>query len=162
MTARKEHGVATGQCLCGAVIIEIDIPAFWAWHDHTRETQVAHGAANATYVGCWRRKVRVTQGEDAITEYAPPDSTISRSFCKFCGTPVLYTRKRSAKMINVPRALFRGRTGREPRYHVGFEHAPEWAYAQEALKPLKGYPGVLVVRSLRSRTAPANPFDDDT
>ncbi|HEY1243977.1 MAG TPA: hypothetical protein VGF29_04005 [Hyphomicrobiaceae bacterium] len=43
-------GIATGQCLCGKVRVEISIPAFWAWHDHSRASRRAHGAAYATYV----------------------------------------------------------------------------------------------------------------
>jgi hypothetical protein len=30
-------------------------------------------------------------------------------------------------MVNVPRALFEGRTGREPRYHIAIEESPDWA-----------------------------------
>jgi len=41
-----------GRCLCGAVELEIDFPAFWAWHDHSAASRRAHGAAYATYVGC--------------------------------------------------------------------------------------------------------------
>ena len=26
---------AAGQCLCGKVAFEIDVPARWAWHDHS-------------------------------------------------------------------------------------------------------------------------------
>ena len=37
----------------------------------------------------------------------------TRSFCSRCGTPLLYERKRSPHMVNIPRALFAGRTGRE-------------------------------------------------
>jgi hypothetical protein len=43
-------GIATGQCLCGKVQVEISIPAFWAWHDHSRASRRAHGAAYAMYV----------------------------------------------------------------------------------------------------------------
>ena len=34
--AAKPVGVAIGQCLCGKVAFEIDTPARWAWHDHSR------------------------------------------------------------------------------------------------------------------------------
>lgn len=156
---RQDKEVATGQCLCGQVVLEIDMPAFWAWHDHSRETQIAHGSACATYIGCWRRKVRIVKGVDAIAEYAGPNAKTTRSFCKMCGTPLMYARSHSPKMVNLPRALFPGRTGREPRYHVGFAQSPEWAYKQEALKPLKGYPGVLVARSIRAKAVEKNPFD---
>jgi hypothetical protein len=46
-------------------------------------------------------------------------------------------------MVNIPRALFDGRTGREPLYHVAIGDSPEWAYRYEKLRPLKGYPGVM-------------------
>src|SRR6516165_1981662 len=39
----------SGRCLCGAVELEIDFPAFWAWHDHSAASCRAHGAAYATY-----------------------------------------------------------------------------------------------------------------
>src|SRR5215831_17904956 len=45
----------SGRCLCGAVELEIDFPAFWAWHDHSAASRRAHGAAYATYIGCWRK-----------------------------------------------------------------------------------------------------------
>ena len=46
-------------------------------------------------------------------------------------------------MVNLPRALFDGRTGREPRYHIALGDSPEWAYRGETLRPLKGYPGIM-------------------
>ena len=52
-----------GRCLCGAVELEIDFPAFWAWHDHSAASRRAHGAAYATYIGCWRKHARVAQGQ---------------------------------------------------------------------------------------------------
>ena len=55
-------------------------------------------------------------------------------------------------MINIPRALFAGRTGREPRYHVGIDAVPDWAYDGGKLVPLKGYPGVVWQRPTRRRS----------
>jgi hypothetical protein len=40
---------------------------------------------------------------------------------------LLYERKRSPHMVNIPRVLFTGRTGREPRYHVAIEQLQDWA-----------------------------------
>ena len=42
-------GIATGQCLCGKEQVEFTMPAFWAWHDHSRASRREHGAAYATY-----------------------------------------------------------------------------------------------------------------
>ena len=52
-------------------------------------------------------------------------------------------------MINIPRALFHSRTGRQPIYHIAIDEMQDWAYAGEPLVPLKGYPGVFWKRSKR-------------
>src|SRR3954464_14735270 len=95
---RKAVAVAkpvTGRCLCGAVDFEIDFPARWAWHDHTRASRQAHGAAYATYVGSWRKRFRITKGESSITRFEDKASRSTRSFCAQCGTPLFYERARS-------------------------------------------------------------------
>jgi hypothetical protein len=143
-----------GRCLCGAVELEIGYPAFWAWHDHSSASRRAHGAAYATYVGCWRKYVRVTKGEKSIARYEDETTHSARSFCACCGTPLIYERKRSPHMINLPRALFDSRTGREPRYHLGIEAMADWTYKGEALVPLKGYPGVVWERPKTKKRIP--------
>jgi hypothetical protein len=148
---KGSQNTAAGTCACGAVRLEIDIPAFWAWHDHSRATQRAQGCAYATYIGVWRSRLRIVKGARSITRFEEPVSRVARSFCRTCGTPLLYERDGRLKMINIPRALFDTRTGREPRYHRALEEAPDWEYHGEPLKPLKGYPGVLVEQARRKK-----------
>ena len=140
-----------GRCSCGAVEIEIDVPAFWAWHDHSKATQRAQGCAYATYIGCWRSKVRIARGTKSVQHYEDKATRAVRSFCGKCGTPLLFARAHAPRMVNVPRALFETRTGREPRYHLYKAESPEWAYREEPLGPLKNYPGVLVERPRRKK-----------
>jgi hypothetical protein len=140
---RAAPEVAEGRCACGAVAIEIDAPAFWAWHDHSPATRLAQGCAYATYTGCWKRRVRITRGAEHVTRHEDAAAGTARSFCARCGTPLMFERAHAAKMVNLPRALFPGRTGREPRYHLGLDQAAEWEYRGEPLAPLKGYPGVM-------------------
>jgi hypothetical protein len=83
------------------------------------------------------------KGRRSITRYEDAETESTRSFCSRCGTPLLYERRRSPHMIDIPRALFSGRTGREPRYHVSIEQLQDWAYTGKRLVPLKGYPGVV-------------------
>ena len=111
----KAAGIASGRCLCGSVTFEIDAPARWAWHDHSAASRRAHGAAYATYVGSWRKRFRVTAGEAQISHFEDAATKTRRSFCKRCGTPLIYERPRSPHMVNIPRALFCDRTGRQPR-----------------------------------------------
>ena len=132
-----------GQCLCGNVELEIGVPARWAWHDHSAASRRAHGAAYATYVGAWRSRFRVAKGEKHIKRYEDAMTRTARSFCSRCGTPLMYERAHSPQMVNVPRALFKERTGREPLYHIKIEELQEWTYTGEKLVPLKGFPGVV-------------------
>jgi hypothetical protein len=148
----RRDAVATGHCLCGKVEVEIGVPARWAWHDHSHASRRAHGAAYATYVGSWRSRFRISKGARGVTRFRDEAGDV-RGFCGRCGTPVCYERKRSPQMVNVPRALFEGRTGREPLYHVATGESPEWAYRGEKLKPLKGYPGVLWTGPRRRKRA---------
>jgi hypothetical protein len=142
---------ATAQCVCGAVRLEIDVPAVWAWHDHSAASRQAHGCAYVTYVGTWRSRFRLLQGAECIGRFEDAEAGTTRSFCTRCGTPLLYERRHSPKMLNIPRALFAGRTGREPRYHLAIGQTPDWAYWGEPLAPLKGYPGVMWERPRRKK-----------
>ena len=151
--ATTAAGIASGQCLCGGVTFEIDTPARWAWHDHSAASRRAHGAAYATYVGSWRKRFRIVKGEATIARYEDTAARTVRSFCTRCGTPLAYERARSPHMINIPRALFTGRTGRQALYHVGIEELQEWAYTGEPLVPLKGFPGVVWQRAKRKKRA---------
>jgi hypothetical protein len=144
-------GVSSGQCLCGKVVLEIDVPARWAFHDHSAASRRAHGAAYATYVGSWRKRFRIVKGKTAISRYEDKATGLARSFCTQCGTPLFYERARSPHMVNVPRALFAGRTGRQPLYHLAIEELQEWAYTGEPLVPLKGFPGVVWQRSKKKK-----------
>ena len=150
---------SAGECVCGAVRLEIDVPAFWAWHDHSRASRHAQGCAYVTYVGSWRARFRVLRGAESITRFEDPCAGTARGFCAKCGTPLFYETARSPHMVNIPRALFPERTGREPRYHLSLGERAEWAYLGEPLAPLKGYPGVMWERSRgRKRREPEGMF----
>jgi hypothetical protein len=155
---RTDWPKSPGACVCGAVRFEIDVPAVWAWHDHSPASRHAQGCAYATYVGSWKSRFRLLEGEDQVSRYEEPESHTVRSFCVRCGTPLFYERPRAPKMINIPRALFAERTGREPRYHTSMTEAADWTYMGEALMPLKGYPGVLIERPRKKKPRPEGMF----
>ena len=149
---------AAGQCVCGAVRLEIDVPARWAWHDHSAASRHAQGCAYVTYVGSWRSRFRVLEGAECIGRFEDAAAGTARSFCAKCGVPVFYERARSPQMVNIPRALFSERTGREPRYHMALHEAADWTYMGEALGPLKGYPGVMFERPRRKKRREPDPM----
>jgi len=136
------------------VEVEIKYPAFWAWHDHSQASRVAHGAAYATYVGCWRKNVSIIKGKRSLIRFEDDKTHSARTFCGKCGTPVIYERRQTARMIDIPRALFDMRTGREPRYHRHIDELRDWAYRGQKLVPLKGYPGVVWERPKARKRRP--------
>jgi hypothetical protein len=156
--AKRDRVTAEGACACGAVRLEIVVPAVWAWHDHSEASRRAQGTAYATYVGSWKSKFRVLEGEAHITRYRDPELGTVRGFCARCGTPLTYERPRSPQIVNIPRGVFTGRTGRETRYHMFLGEAADWTYLGEPLAPLKGYPGVMWERPKRKKKRPEGMF----
>ncbi len=148
---------ARGRCACGAVGFEIDAPAFWAWHDHSRATRRALGPAYTTWVGTWKARFRVTQGEDAVARWEDEEGEAVRSFCTRCGTPLFMERRREPRFVNIPRGLFTTRTGREPRYHLHLDQQAEWIWTGGNLSPLKGHPGVMQERPRRKPRSDVTP-----
>ena len=76
-----------------------------------------------------------------ITRFEDKAAKTARSFCSRCGTPLLYERARSPHMVNIPRALFLSRTGRQPLYHIGIEEMQEWTYSRRAAGSAQGLSG---------------------
>lgn len=142
-------------CACGTVRFEIDVPAVWAWHDHSAATRRASGPAYMTWVGTWKKRFRWLEGEEAVTCWEDEQAAATRGFCGRCGTPVFLQRRRSPNFINLPRALFATRTGREPRYHMYLDQQADWTWTGGPLSPLKGYPGVMHERPRKTKAAPA-------
>jgi hypothetical protein len=151
-TSGKASAVQSeARCACGAVRLEIDVPARWAWHDHSGATRRAQGCAYTTYVGSYRSRFRVLDGAEAISRFEDAEAGTTRSFCARCGTPLFYERARSPTMVNIPRAIFVERTGREPRYHMHLHEAADWTWRGEVLAPLKNYPGVMWERPRKKK-----------
>ena len=155
---RRSAVQAQARCVCGAVRLEIDVPAVWAWHDHSQASRQAQGGAYATYVGSWKSRFRILEGEAMIVRYEDQTRRTTRSFCARCGTPLTYERARSPRIVNIPRGIFESRTGREPRYHMNLAEQADWTWAGEPLSPLKGYPGVM--RERRRRRPREAGFED--
>ena len=107
-----------------------------------------------TYVGSYRSRLRVLEGEEHLTRFEDAEARTARSFCARCGTPMLYERATSPAMVNIPRAVFAQRTGRETRYHMNLAEQADWTWAGEKLVPLKGYPGVMWERPRKKKRPP--------
>jgi hypothetical protein len=86
----------------------------------------------------------MVKGQRSIARFEDAKTDSTRSFCSRCWVPLLYERECSQHMVNIPRALFSRRTGREPRYHVAIEELQERANTGNRLVPHRGYPDVVL------------------
>ena len=146
---------AAGQCLCGKVAFEIDVPARWAWHDQDREPAARRiGAAYATYVGSWRKRFQVTDGgADHVAHFRIRRAAACAAFAVAAArrSPMSGRARRTwstfrARCSRAAPAASRSITSR-------IEELQEWAYTGEPLVPLKGFPGVVWQRSKKKKRA---------
>jgi hypothetical protein len=148
----RRAATAAGQCLCGKVAFEIDVPARWAWHDHSpraaarmaRPMRPMSEAGASAFASPRARPPHALRGQGDKT---------ARSFCASCGTPIVYERARSPHMVNIHARCSRAAPAVKPLYHIAIEELQEWAYTGEPLVPLKGFPGVVWQRSKKKKRA---------
>ena len=147
----------TGGCQCGAVRYALYARPDRVGICHCRMCQKAVGGPFFAWAAVSDSDIAWTRGKPAVFSSS---SAADRGFCAHCGTPLIYERARSPHMVNIPRALFAERTGRQPLYHIAIEELQQWAYTGEPLVPLKGFPGVVWQRSKKKRrSAGDDPFE---
>ena len=141
-----------GTCLAAAFAVprssEFDFPAFWAWH---RSLRGEPSRAPRRVCNLYRLLAHACLRGEGLR--GCEDRVHPKLLLPVRGAAA-YERKCSPHMINIPRALFTGRTDREPRYHVAIEELQDWTYTGNRLVPLKGYPGIVWERP-KSRWRPA-------
>ena len=144
-----------GGCLCGAVRFRAAGPASNATLCHCTSCRRAAGAPAVAWVTFPASRFTLTRGDPVRYRSSP---LVIRTFCGRCGTPIAYERGHSPHMVNVPRALFQGRTGRQPLYHIGISELQDWTYRCGPLGPLEGFPGVVWERPRRKKRALKDPM----
>ena len=151
-----------GACLAAAFAVR------WSWRSTfplfgrgttTRRQAVSRTAPRMRPISAvgastpaWRRADEASPGS-RMPRRSRPEASVPGA-ARRCSTSARARRS----WWNIPRALFTGRTGREPRYHVAIEELQDWTYTGERLVPLKGYPGVVWERP-KSRRRPRDVDD---
>src|SRR5262245_61224413 len=103
----------TGQCLCGAVRFVITLPTKWCAHCHCSMCRRAHGAAFVTFCGVATERFRILAGADELVRYKSSE-TATRSFCRRCGSTLLFEGERWPGEVHVVRANIDGEIDRAP------------------------------------------------
>lgn len=127
-------------CLCRSVHLELALPSLWAAHCHCSLCRRAHGAAFVTWVGFKKEGVRLVSGEEWLTDYASTPGA-KRSFCRRCGSTLLFQGDRWPDECHVVRANIEGELDRVPSAHVFFDDRAKWIELEDGLKRFGGVSG---------------------
>jgi hypothetical protein len=126
-----------GGCLCGAVRFALTLPTKWCAHCHCSMCRRAHGAVYVTFVGVPASRFRILQGEEAMHRY-PSSPEAVRTFCRDCGSTMLFEGSRWPDEVHVARACIDGPIDREPQAHVYFDDRADWLDLDADLPRLGG------------------------
>lgn len=114
-----------GSCACNAVRFECDLPPRFVCHCHCHNCRKAHGAAFVTWTGFEESRLRFTTGGNGVGRWVT-DTGATRTFCRNCGTTMLYASPRWAGEVHVAVAVLDEPHDLMPTIHVYADRAPPW------------------------------------
>jgi hypothetical protein len=129
-----------GSCYCKRVRFTATLPTRFVAHCHCNNCRRAHGAGFVTWAGVPDPQFRIEAGEDQLGRYATETGAL-RSFCRTCGTPILYASPRWAGEVHVAVACFDEPLDRLPAAHVYADRSPPWCPITDDLPQRGGESG---------------------
>ncbi len=128
-----------GQCLCGAVTFQVDLP-----DDHMGETRFcyytqcrrANGTAFSANVAVPQEHYTLLTGADLIKEFESSPGNF-RCFCSECGSPVYGKKGAQPDHIRIRLGTLDQQVKATPTAHVWVSEKPDW-YESLTEKELSG------------------------
>jgi hypothetical protein len=115
----------TGGCLCGGVRFRVDAPLVVATYCHCTRCQRRTGTAASAQARIQPGSLTVTQGEELIRTYAPPDG-FPKLFCGACGSALWSQSPDDPGLLSVRLGAFDGDPGIRPSLHQFVAYAAPW------------------------------------
>lgn len=115
----------TGGCLCGGVRFRVDAPLVVATYCHCTRCQRRTGTAASAQARIQPGSLTVTQGEELIRTYAPPDG-FPKLFCGACGSALWSQSPDDPELLSVRLGAFDGDPGIRPSLHQFVAYAAPW------------------------------------
>ena len=113
----------TGHCLCGGVRFEISEPFIVAIYCHCTRCQRRSGSAAARSGRIVPGSLTVTEGEQLVTAYQPPDG-FAKDFCGRCGSALWASSPADPGMLFVRLGAIDGDPGIRPSAHQFVDSPP--------------------------------------
>jgi hypothetical protein len=115
----------TGHCNCGAVRFEISEPLPSARYCHCTRCQRRTGAAASASAATIPGSFRITQGEDALRAWTPPDGH-EKWFCGECGSAIFTRNPHDHTEVGVRLGAIDGDPGIRPELRQFVAYAAPW------------------------------------
>jgi hypothetical protein len=115
----------TGGCLCGGVRYEVSEPLVSASYCHCTRCQRRTGTAAAASARVAPGSLRVVQGEELITCWAP-DEGFLKCFCSECGGALWSRHPEDAEWISIRLGTVDGDPGIRPKFRQYVDYAAVW------------------------------------
>lgn len=115
----------SGGCLCGAVVLEAQLPSLWCAHCHCTQCQRFHGAPLVTWVGFRADSVEFTVGEKRVAWHVSSPAG-QRGFCRQCGSSFLFRSEQWPDELHISLTNLFGPIDREPEAHVFYDSHVSW------------------------------------
>jgi hypothetical protein len=116
----------TGGCVCGGVRFEVSaalVSAGWCHCTRCQRRTGAHASpSGATAPGSFR----IVQGEDLVTEFAPPGGGFIKAFCSVCGGHLYSRSPEGWDRVGVRLGAIDGDPGIRPQWHQHTGTAAVW------------------------------------
>ena len=115
----------TGGCLCGGVRFRVDAPLVVATYCHCTRCQRRTGTAASAQARIQPGSLTVTQGEELIRTYAPPDG-FPKLFCGACGSALWSRSPDDPDIMSVRLGAFDSDPGIRPSLRQFVAYAAAW------------------------------------
>jgi hypothetical protein len=112
--------------MCGGVRFELTEPPEFAAYCHCTRCQKRTGTAAAISARIVPGSLRVTQGEELISSYLPPEQGWRKDFCSACGSALWSRHRDDDSLISVRMGSFDGDPGVRPEYRQFVAYAAPW------------------------------------
>ena len=129
-----------GSCLCGKIQFEVSEIGPVIGHCHCIMCRKFHGAAFSTFAEVKLEHINWIQGQALLNTFKADNETV-RTFCKNCGSSLLFESKfnRQDKTIEIALAAFDSLESVTPDAHIYTESKVEWLTLNDDLDQFDTY-----------------------
>lgn len=131
--------MAKGSCLCGGIAYEVELLPENTFNCHCSFCRKAHGADYATVVFAKGETLKITKGEDLLSEYENALGSL-RGFCSKCGSRLMNYAHDKTAYLCIVLASIDTPVEFKPLAHVNLESKAPWHEPDASIPSFQGLP----------------------